>query len=312
MRTHTGIIIVLVVMVFSMLACSFPLQVAIENPQPTANYLATTVVAQATLLTSIAEEASAKQATEISVAQQAPTEQVAAVAASPSPVPITVPPTAAAVLPQRPGGAFTANKFTPVIDGVLDEWKTPENQCNYVVFGANYWRGSSDLGCSFRVAWDEQNVYFTANVTDDVYAQRSGGQDLYLGDSVEIQIDSNLSSDFYTNTINNDDYQLGISPGYISNSGAKEADLYFPDNIKGVRTQVIIASAKTPGGYIVEAAIPWAVYGITPSAGNRYGFALSISDNDSPSGNYQQSMISSTAGRKLLNPTTWSELVLSN
>jgi len=33
-------------------------------------------------------------------------------------------------------------------------------------------------------------------------------------------------------------------------------------------------------GYLVEAAIPWSVLGVTPYGGLSMGFALSISDND--------------------------------
>jgi hypothetical protein len=60
----------------------------------------------------------------------------------------------------------------------------------------------------------------------------------------------------------------------------------------------------------VEAAIPWTDFGVVPYAGENLGFAFSASDNDDSTQNVQQSMVSSTPGKRLTNPTTWAELSL--
>ena len=44
--------------------------------------------------------------------------------------------------------------------------------------------------------------------------------------------------------------------------------------------------------------------------GNEYGFALSVSDNDLSEVAVQQSMVSSSSGRLLTDPTTWGILRL--
>jgi len=49
---------------------------------------------------------------------------------------------------------------------------------------------------------------------------------------------------------------------------------------------------------------------ITPTKGLHIGFAVSVSDNDKTGENLQQTMISTTATRDFLDPTTWGELVL--
>jgi hypothetical protein len=304
MGTKNKVIFISVIVILT-LACSFPLQVSVMNASPEPNYLATTVVAQAVILTEVSKP-------EPGTGGEVPVPVEATQAPSPTGTFTPVPPTATPYYPQRPGGIFTATKYLPVIDGNLDEWKTSEYQCGYLVFGSSNWSGPSDLGCTFHVSWDDQNLYFAVNVMDQTYAQRASGQNLYLGDSIEIQIDSNLNGDFYVNGLDNDDYQLGLSPGFINTNGVKEAVIYFPSTIKGSRPQVSIASVKVADGYRLEAAIPWGVWGLAPSVGSKYGFALSVSDNDASYGNYQQSMVSSTSGRKLLNPTTWSELLLSN
>ena len=63
--------------------------------------------------------------------------------------------------------------------------------------------------------------------------------------------------------------------------------------------------------YVIEAAVPWSVFGISPSVEKFYGFAFSISDNDVRDANVQQSMVSNLSLRILTDSTTWGNLVLS-
>ena len=62
--------------------------------------------------------------------------------------------------------------------------------------------------------------------------------------------------------------------------------------------------------YRVEAAIPWNVFELSPVNGTHYGFCMSVSDNDNPGENAQQSMVSNVATRHLTDPTTWGDLQL--
>ena len=76
--------------------------------------------------------------------------------------------------------------------------------------------------------------------------------------------------------------------------------------------KITIAAVGGDELYRIEAAIPWSVFGVTPSVNSHFGFALSVSDNDDTGTNVQQSMASSASTRKLTDPTTWGELVLGN
>jgi len=73
---------------------------------------------------------------------------------------------------------------------------------------------------------------------------------------------------------------------------------------------VVVKAIKRGEGYDLEAKIPWVVFGITPSEGAFYGYALSLSDNDLPGTATWQSMVSSVITRKLANPTSWGTLIL--
>jgi hypothetical protein len=198
----------------------------------------------------------------------------------------------------------------PNLDGEWDEYDSDTYSVNNVVFGADEWEGLDDLSGSVRFGWDEDYLYIVVKVTDDNYVQNSSGYSLYEGDSLEINLDENLQGDFNSTDRSDDDYQLGISPGFGDVDGAKEAYLWFPRDKSGGKNQVEIASSGRSDGYNVEAAIPWSVFGINPDQGDRFGFSFSISDNDNSDENIQQSMTSSVSGRKLLNPTTWGELIL--
>ncbi|MDO9694438.1 MAG: sugar-binding protein, partial [Candidatus Latescibacteria bacterium] len=155
-------------------------------------------------------------------------------------------------------------------------------------------------------------LYLAVKVTDDLYVQNSSGATIYKGDDVELQLDTNLGMDFTVSSMNNDDYQLGISAGKGSINGVKEAYLWLPQIIKGsVTNQVVIVSQGGTGVHYVETRIPWNLFGLSPFEGMRVGFALALSDNDNPAVNAWQTMVSNTPGRKTLNPTTWGELVLT-
>ncbi len=214
----------------------------------------------------------------------------------------------------RPGLHHFAQYMSssPDLDGQWDEYDSETYSVTSIVYGSDEWEGSDDLSGSVRFGWDENYLYVAVKVNDDNYVQNSTGYDIYLGDSLEINLDVNLLGDFTATDRSDDDYQLGISPGFGDVNGAKEAFLWFPRDNSGGKSQVEIASSGESDGYNVESAIPWSVFGIDPDDGDRFGFAFSISDNDDSDENVQQSMTSSVSGRKLLNPTTWGELILED
>jgi hypothetical protein len=50
--------------------------------------------------------------------------------------------------------------------------------------------------------------------------------------------------------------------------------------------------------------------GVTPLAGNTYGFALALNDDDSPGSPEQQTQVTNHEDQALADPTTWGILVL--
>jgi hypothetical protein len=212
----------------------------------------------------------------------------------------------------RPNGSPVTAVFlasAPTIDGNTGEWTTAAYTADRATYGTANWTGTTDLSATYFLGWDSANLYLAVRVKDERFVQAATGRYLYRGDSVEFLIDTNLAGDFSTAVLSADDYQIGLSPGNFG-SLAPEAYLWFPASAEGRRTSVSVRGRTTADGYELEASVPWSVLGITPADGGRYGFVLSISDNDAPGTTQQQSLVSGVSTRRLTNPTTWGTLIL--
>jgi hypothetical protein len=231
-----------------------------------------------------------------------------------TPIPLSSPsPTPSPTLPTvRTSASVIATFFTsvPNIDGGFGDWNLPYNNVNHVTFGKEKWDNNADLSARVMVGWDNTYLYLAAQVTDEDYEQSAQGAELYMGDSLEVLLDTNLAADFFTKELSPDDFQLGVSPGRGAVGANTEAFLWFPSSISGARTNVLISVQGMDDGYNVEVAIPWVIFEISPQANQHYGFVFSISDNDKDGSILQQSMISNVPDRRLTNPMTWGDLLL--
>ncbi len=224
---------------------------------------------------------------------------------------VPVAPTATQAPMVRPGPVVRAPLLWVApndINGNLDDWRTKdEYPIQSVVFGAANYTGLSDVSGKFRIGWDYRALYVAVIVTDDVLVQTQHGAQMFKGDDVEIQLDTNLYGDFFVEGITADDFQIGLSPG-VPPGTAPEAYLWYPPGQARALPEVEIAVVLTDNGYVMEAAIPWTVVGFKPSPGLQMGFAISISDDDLPGQAVQQTMVSNDPYRTMW-PTSWGTLV---
>lgn len=214
---------------------------------------------------------------------------------------------------RRPNGEIITAAYLstpPTIDGSLGEWTTTTYRAEDVLsYASTGWTGASDLSADYLIGWDATYLYLGVRRFDDTFVQVSTGRYMYRGDDVEIQIDLDLEGDYSTTLVNSDDYQIGLSPGNF-NGLSPEAYRWFPRSVEGSLVSVEVKAEKSSNGYSLEARIPWTVFGHTPGADQRFGFALSLSDNDQPGVSDWQSMVSSVSTRRVADPTTWGTLVL--
>lgn len=209
------------------------------------------------------------------------------------------------------GPVITAARVAqpPVIDSNFGDWPGLPHPIDQVTYRPENWTGVADLSARYALAWDANYLYLAVQVTDEAHVQTQRGVTLFRGDSLELLLDRDLAGDFTLAELNGDDYQLGLSPGAFKGD-SPEAYLWFPAARAGAAAVTVVVQ-RTDLGYALEAAIPWSTFGATPAAGQRFGFVLSASDNDTADTADQQTMVSAVSTRRLTDPTAWGTLELA-
>jgi hypothetical protein len=152
-------------------------------------------------------------------------------------------------------------------------------------------------------------------VYDTAFVQNATGSQIWRGDSLEILLDTDVSGDYLSNLLNNDDYQFGFAPGVPKSEDVAAKPpvgyIWAPPFVAGQFERVVVASRLGLDGYMMEVAIPWFTMDLTPFEDMHFGFLLSVSDNDAVNDTVQQSVVSFAPERVLFDPTTWRDLVLN-
>lgn len=229
----------------------------------------------------------------------------------------TLPPSEAQASPTLPPASSSVQAvsvpFSPAVDGDLGEWPDAEAISSaYRVHAAEDWDLSSDLQATWRLAWDEENLYVAVTVVDDVHVQTQQGTQIFRGDSVEMQIDTEPAAG--ASRVNPATYQLILSPGDFEGlppSAVRFRGTGGGDLVQETGHAINLAARERSNGYTLEAAIPWRDLNTTASAGASFGLALSANDNDTPGSARQEVMLSNVPTRTLTDPSTWGTLILS-
>lgn len=244
---------------------------------------------------------------------------VSATAVSASPLdlpPTTAPPTAVLPTPLPVVLAdVTAVHFPqpPLIDGDLGEWgQIVPVQSAYLVYQDPTWDGTQDISAMWRLGWDEANLYISVVVGDDRHVQEQTGNQIFRGDSVDFQIDTNRQGD-YSPGLSPDDFQITFSPGNFTTlapSAFRFVGTTTGRMVDAPGHRVTVAARSAIGGYTLEAAIPWGDLAVTPASGLVLGIALNVTDNDYPGTAVQELYLSHIATRLFADPTSWGTLTL--
>lgn len=154
-----------------------------------------------------------------------------------------------------------------------------------VVWGQGTWQSPQDLSGTVRVAWREECFFVAAEVRDDSLQQSQHGSAMWKGDHIELYLDVAPDTEPGRDAFGEGQFQIVLSPGNFRDSGdplsvcLPEAFVHKPveHSAEGIR----VASSRTADGYILEAAIPWAVLGVAqPSVGMRLRYEVGLSDTD--------------------------------
>ncbi len=200
------------------------------------------------------------------------------------------------------------------VDGDNQDWEAlegvPRFAINQPTYGAGAWSGEDDLSGYAWACWDDENFYLVIDVVDDVHVQTGSGATAWKGDEVELLFDRDLPGDFLDANWNDDDIQIGLSPGDFEDN-PPAAVRYFP-TLRDLDSVALSASPSNGGGYLLEAAIAWNDLDMTPRSGKNYGFCLALSDDDQAGTASQDSMVSHCTNLKVNDPTTWATLQLTD
>lgn len=172
------------------------------------------------------------------------------------------------------------------------------------------WNGSNDLTALWKLAYDAQFLYGFVNVQDDVIAQTQTPRTAYLGDSLELEIDTQNNKSARALT---DDYQFIISPGNFADVASgiyrfRGNNEVMADDVGDIAAAVI--AKQTTDGYILHFRIPWSDMRLS-SPPAELGIALNINDNDLPGTPQQELMLSNVSNRRWSQPVTWGTVSLS-
>ncbi|MDP6770050.1 MAG: sugar-binding protein, partial [Anaerolineales bacterium] len=160
-----------------------------------------------------------------------------------------------------------------IVDGNLSDWGKLSFIADQVVYGSSVWNNNIDLSATYGLAWDDLYLYVAIEVRDDIHVQTEVGETIFKGDSVEILFDRDIDNDAWVTQLNSDDYQIGLSAGSFSDDSVMtQVYRWYPVVQSGTITNAKIESRSNEGGYIIEAALPWTIFGVSATSGDEYGF----------------------------------------
>ena len=169
------------------------------------------------------------------------------------------------------------------VDGALGDWSAVVNAITIdePALGArdaDAWIGLVDFSGTVRLAWREDHLYVAADVKDDAVSQSQAGENLDRGDHVVLYIDVMPDADPDRDTFATGQFQIALSPGNFAAGTTPEVYCYQPPNQE--LAGALVASTQTSDGWILEAAIPWKLLGITPAQDLSLNVEIGLSDTD--------------------------------
>ncbi len=203
-----------------------------------------------------------------------------------------------------------------ILDGSLADWTAdPDfilNDASQIVYSldSQSWAGPQDLSAEVWSGWTPDGLYFAFKVTDDVHFQPDADANLWHGDHMELQFDTQLDEDISDGTMNDDDYQIGLALGDYDKVPPAAYAWFNGANAADVLDTIQMAYTITEDGYILEVFIPKdTLTGITLEDGAVFGMNISPSDADNATQG-QKAMLSTSAVRTYADPRTFGKITL--
>lgn len=161
-----------------------------------------------------------------------------------------------------------------VVDGSSDDWGEFGFCVEFLADPKGRVIPPDDFDVKFRLGWNQQGLLVLAAVQDNIPVEHENLSRLWRSDCIEIFISEHVGSA--------NRYQLVIASGADPKYKTARQRIYdwrLPSYKKSELT-ARSASRVFEGGYVVEALLPWANFGIEPSFGMELGFQFLANDDD--------------------------------
>ncbi len=202
------------------------------------------------------------------------------------------------------------------VDANPGEWpQQAPFDSEFVTYQTGTWNGSDDVAANWTSQWDSTYLYFWVQVTDDSHVQVNADESIWRGDSLEIEIDTDVAGDESEINSNDDDFQIIVSPGDFGSVPVvvtRYRGQALGSNANAFGHQIVAQSRRTGAGYDMEIAIPWAELDMTPSSGMTIGLALTVNDIDTIGSREPEMSKSNVPYRAWRRPDTWGRLTLGS
>lgn len=230
---------------------------------------------------------------------------------------------------------ITAHKASGVvIDGSLEEWNLDSpavvNDASQLIRDAVFWQGPNDCSATFYLAWDEENLYMAADVTEDTplgaieMLPVDGEDNLMLFISTDPTADPDrqeyATKDFMVYFIMDEGFwDTAIDRSMVAKENRQRFVSVGMDGGENVLEGYTCAIQKTATGFVWEAVIPWSCFSnkkievYTPAAGDTLLCDFAITDISYPCpGTEYIPQLAWTGTQKIsTNPSLWGSVTLA-
>jgi len=164
-----------------------------------------------------------------------------------------------------------------MVDGDLGDWNGSAamrlDSAGHVVKWKKPWQGPEDLSATGYLMWDDNHLYFAAEVTDDVFVQTHTDGSLWANDCIQLGF-SALVDRQPGGGLGERDREFGLALG-------PEGPIAFQFYPAGERdAKLKVAAKRIEGGVVYEAAFPWSSLQAVPHAGETFLFVWTVNESD--------------------------------
>ena len=230
---------------------------------------------------------------------------------------------------------ITAHKAAGiVIDGSLADWNLDSpavvDDASQIIRDAVFWQGSNDCSVKFYLAWDEENLYMAADVTEDTPLGAIEMLPIDGEDNLKLYISTDPAADPERTEYGTNDFLVyfvmdeGFWDTAIDRSMVpKDARQRFVskgmDGGENVLDDYQCAVEMTTAGFTWEAVIPWACFSnkkievYTPAVGDTLSCNFVITDISYPCpGTEYIPQLAWSGNYKIdVNPSLWGSVTLA-